>query len=323
MATQGPTHHQRTELVTVNPVYAVLAAHGPQVDLLADVREFFDDCHAEQRRPILQTDRHATLGPFVVSWLRALSGYWVTRGEAGVLREVQTGAVVTDPIELFENRTSIEEPPEDAFSHAAIMLEVVLEHRAEPTTMLGDVVPLALTALGATAPRAWGVHEPLPHAWDVRALTEHARTEMPLTGPIFWRSDDGYGELAAARTQEGLVERSRIAVAHDGPPRDGLRRAREAVEALVGSRLPVMTCAASAIGAHPDLRTRPEPAPPERPLAAMLGPTVLGRLGWSAAEVATSRGGRLIGRAKVPGVVVTFDGDLDDARQRYLELVAG
>ncbi|GAB2616502.1 DUF6177 family protein [Pseudactinotalea suaedae] len=323
MASSPDLQQQRSTVVASNPVYAVLAVTGPQVDLLEPVRAFFDECAAEQRRPVLQTEPGATLGPFVVSWLRALSGFWVTRDEAGGVREVQTGAAVTDPIELFELTTAVEEPAEDRFPRSAILLEVVLEHRAETTTTLGGIVPVALTALGAAAPLRWGLHEPLPHRWDVETLTAHARTAMPLTGPIYWRSPDGFGELAAARTQEGLVERVQLTVAHDGAARDALARARDAATALAGTRMPVMTCSVSAIGAHEDLRTRPAAAPPERPLAAMLGPRLLGRLGWSATGVAEQHAGEVVGRARVPGALVTFDEpDLGTARRRYLDLVS-
>lgn len=319
----SPEPQQRSTVLTSNPVYAVLAVTGRHVDLLAPVRAFFDDCAAEQQRPVLQTEPGATLEPFVVSWLRALSGFWVTRDGAGVVREVQTGAVLTDPIELFELTTAVEEPAEDRFPRSAILLEVVLEHRAEATTTLGGVVPAALTALGAAPPLRWGLHEPLPHRWDVETLTAHARTEMPLTGPIYWRSTDGFGEIAAARTADGLVERVQVTVPHDGGARHGLARAREAATALAGARMPVMSCSVSAIGAHEDLRTRPEPAPPERPLAAMLGPRLLGRLGWSATGVAEQHAGEVVGRARVPGALVAFDEpDLGTARRRYLDLVS-
>lgn len=323
MADVVESPRKRVEVVATNPVYAVLAVHGPRVDLHAPVRAFFDESLAQQRRPILQTDSDATLGPFVVSRLRAQSGFWVTNDRHGTIREVQTGSVVTDPIQLFDSTASVEEPPESAFSHAAVMIEIVLEHRANPGTSLGGAVPLALEALGAAPPAAWGSEEPLPHPWDLRTLTEHARSEMPLTGPIYWRSADGYGEIAAARTEDRVAERIQVAVSHEGQPLSGLGRARDAVAALAASRMPIMTCAASAVGAHADLRTRPAPAPPERPLAAYLGPTVLGRLELSAAEVAAAHAGEEVGRARLPGVLVVFDDELHEARRRYLRLAAG
>jgi hypothetical protein len=311
----------QVRVTAANPVYAVLATDGRQLDLDATVRRFFEECAENERRPIVTTAPGATLSPFVVSWLRHLSGFWAT-AEGGSLREVQTGAVVTDPIELFENDRIPATPPEESFSHTQLTFEIVLEHRADPGTTLGDAVPILLAGLDAPGPAAWDVEEPLRRRWDPQALTAHARTQMPLTPPMYWRAADSYGEIVAARTEGGVLERVRGGVAHPGTPRSALPRARRAAAALAAARIPVLSCAISAAGAEPDLRGRPAPDPPERPLVALLGPTALGRLGTSAAEVVARHGGETVGRARIPGALVTFEtDDVEDARRRYLELV--
>lgn len=313
----------RTQVVTTNPVYGLLDARGRRVDLGAPVREFFEDCLAAQRRPILRTDAGATLSPATVSWLRALAGFWTTRADAVRSREVQTGVVVEDPIELFETTAAAPEPPETDYQHATVMLEIVLEHRPEPGLILGGAVPAALSALEAEPVVGWGLHEPLVRAWNPAALTDHLRAEMPVTAPAHWSAPSAFGEIAAARTEDGVVERVRVGVAHPGSPWSAIERARRAVEEVARSRMSVMTIAASAVGAHPDLRARPEPAPPERPIAALVGPAVLGRWQLSAADLAQAHGGTLVGRAKLPGVLTVFDAaDLDEARHRYLAFAA-
>lgn len=321
MVSTGETPRQRTQVTAVNPVYALLTTDGPQLDLDSGVRRFFEDCAAHERRPIVSTAPEATMSPFVISWLRDLSGFWVI-AEGTALREVQTGAVVTDPIELFENERSCATAPEESFSHALVSFEVLLEHRAAPGTTLGEVVPSLLAALDAPGPTHWDVEEPLHRSWDPQTLTAHARTQMPLTPPMYWRGPDSWGEIVAARTEGGVLERVRGGVLHAGTARSALPRARSAARALAAAPYRVLSCVVSGSGAAPDLRWRPAADPPERPLVALLGPTALGRLGTSAVEIVADHGGEAVGRARIPGALVAFDADdLDAARQQYLELV--
>lgn len=270
----------------------------------------------------MQTRTDATLSPFVIGWLRDLRGFWVVEDAAGI-REVQTGELVTQPDDLFGLTTAVERPAESAFNHSVLTFDALLRHRAEPETRIATIVPALLSALGADEPRRWDVHEPLGRSWDVDALTSHARAGMPLCTAMYWSGDDAYGRVAAARTEDGLHERVRGGVRHTGSPATALARARAAASTLAAARAPVLTCVFSAAGTEADLRRHPGAEASQRPLAALLGPAAIGRLGTTPKRLAERHGGELVGRPRVPGVLVTFDEiELGRARQRYLDLAS-
>lgn len=308
-----------------HPGAATLATGSDRLDLLPQVREFFETCGRTEQRPVLVTQARTSLSPLVVGWLRDLAGYWTVVEPDQRLREVQTGRVVANVLDLVEPDGWIEvvEPSESDYPTSTISVDVMLEHRADAGTRIGEIVPAVQAALEAAAPLAWGRTEPLEAAWDVDVLTTAARSAMPATGPLYWRSEDSCGEIAVVRSERGVVERLRAGVAHPGPPWEALDRATRALEALAASRAPVLVSVTSAVGAEPDQRLRPGPQAPERPLAALLGPTALGRTGRDATELARAHGGSLVGRQRLPGVLVAFDGELDEVRRRYLDLLPG
>lgn len=306
-----------------HPGVATLATEAGHLELSRTVRKFFETSARSEQRPVLVTRPGTTLSPFVVAWLRDLAGYWTVEMPDRRLREVQTGRVVSGVLDLVDpdGWTDVAEPSETEYLASTIAVDVVLEHRADESTRIGASAAVVQAALGAAAPAVWGTSEPLADRWDVEALTRWAQSAMPLTGPVYWRGEDGWGEIAVARSERGVVERLRSGVAHDGAPATALPRAVQALESLAASRSPILTCAISALGAETDQRARAGAQAPERPLAALLGPTTLGRQGWEASETAAAVGGSLVGRTRLPGLLVRFDGTLDQARARYLDLV--
>lgn len=306
-----------------HPGVATLETDGDRLDLLAAVREFFETCARDEQRPVLVTAAGTTLSPFVVGWLRDLVGYWTILQPDQTLREVQTGRVVTNVLDLLDpdGWTEVVEPAERDHATCTIAVDVVLEHRADASTRIGEAATTTQAAFAASIPQVWGRAEPLEDRWDVETLTRAAQSAMPATGPLYWRSDDVYGEIAVARSERGVVERLRSSIAHPGPSSDVMPRVTRALESLAVARSPLLTCVVSALGAEPDQRTRAGRQTPERPIAALLGPTMLGRLDWDATEVVRDHGGSLVGRPRLPGALVPFEGDLEQARRRYLDLL--
>jgi hypothetical protein len=306
-----------------HPGVATLETDGDRLDLLPPVRTFFETCAQSEQRPVLVTAAGTTLSPFVVGWLRDLAGYWTILQDDQRLREVQTGRVVTNVLDLLDpdGWTEVVEPAERDDATCTIAVDVVLEHRADASTRIGDAAATVQTAFAASRPLVWGRAEPLEDRWDVETITRTAQAAMPATGPLYWRGEDACGEIAVVRSERGVVERLRSSIAHAGTSSDVMPRATRALESLAVTRSPILVCVISAIGAEPDQRTRAGPDSPERPVAALLGPTMLGRLEWDPTEVVREHGGSLVGRQRLPAALVPFEGDLEQARRRYLDLL--
>jgi hypothetical protein len=300
--------------------YGVYADLAPEVRYSPELSTFLRGCQATNRFAVLLTDPDAALSPFVVGALRDHQAYWVLHRGDGPVVDGRTGTALSSYEQLWR-----EPAPAPVLAPqgqvTVLAFDVVAEHRAEGRTEIGPLAADMLRLLGGGTPQVWGGFEPLAHPFDVGAITQVAREQMPDCDPILMRDARGsWLETVVSRTGSGLRERLRGGVVQDS---DELAQVRgvESLAAIAEFQHRVLTAAVSALRPAAGPVWRPGPEHAEHLVAAYLGPAGLGRTGARPSEVANRCGGRLVGRTRVPGVLVELTGSAQERADAYLELI--
>ncbi len=301
--------------------YAVHATISVPVLLSERLRAFLARCLVENRHAVLMTPPTATLSPFVAAMLGEIGGHWVLWRRGEPIREARTGLELSSYEALWQEPAA-PVPTLPPHGRAMIAFDLHTDHRAEASTRIGDVATEIMTALGGAAPRRWGTVEPLADPWSVGAITAAARRTMPDSVPLLVESDDGYAYLTVSRTARGVRETLRGAVVRDVDETTALDLAETVARDLAQSRHRVLTASFSLLHAPQVPRRGPGPAPSERMLASYVGPGALFLSAPRTTALAARHGGSVVGRARVPGLVVPFPGPATTVAERYRALVA-
>lgn len=305
---------------------------------------------ADGRRVVLVTDERSSLTYPMHDALVRTGGVWVVREARGTLRDGSDGRVLasvsaatdrTAPV-LTPVATSTgdgtglpgapvspvflrSEPTGDGPDAADVrrrlaaplgrqlVVSVSVRHQARRTTLLGRTTEILAEQLTGSPVLGWGVREPAVVPWDRTALTAYARGRVPEDSRLVVVGDGFVGTITVRRTSHGLEETTQLLVNAGPSGSDAARAVVDAVPATLGqlssTLVPLFGLVTTRTG-RADLLVPSVLETPVVPLAMLLGPPAVRELGLDLALLADQHDAQVVGRRRVPGVVLplgTFD----------------
>ena len=300
------------------------------------------------RRVVLVTDERSSLTYPMHDALVGTGGVWVVREDGGTLRDGTDGRVLTS-VSAATDRTAPELTAPGAASPSGsaaaavssvflraqptgdgpvaadvrrrldaplgrqLVVSVSVRHQARRSTLLGRTTEILAERLTGGPVLGWGVREPALVPWDRTALTAYTRGRMPEDARLVVVGDGFVGTVVVRRTSAGLEETTQLLV-HAGPSgSDAARAVVDAVpatlEQLSSTLVPLFGLVTTRTG-RADLLVPSVLETPVVPLAMLLGPPAVRELGLDLRLMADQHDAQVVGRRRVPGVVVplgTFD----------------
>lgn len=301
---------------------------------------------ADGRRVVLVTDERSSLTYPMHDALVGTGGVWVVREAGGTFRDGTDGRVLTSVSAATDRTAPVltasgtgagtgsaavspvflrSEPTGDGPDAADVrrrldaplgrqlVVSVSVRHQARRTTLLGRTTEILAEQLTGSPVLGWGVREPAIVPWDRTALTAYARGRMPEDARLVVVGDGFVGTIVVRRTNAGLEETTQLLV-HAGPSgSDAARAVVDAVPATLGqlssTLVPLFGLVTTRTG-RADLLVPSVLETPVVPLAMLLGPPAVRELGLDLSLLADQHDAQVVGRRRVPGVVVplgTFD----------------
>lgn len=300
------------------------------------------------RRVVLVTDERSSLTYPMHDALVGTGGVWVVREDGGTLRDGTDGRVLssvsaatdrTAPVLTAAGAAAPSGPAAAAVSPVflraqptgdgpvaadvrrrldaplgrQLVVSVSVRHQARRTTLLGRTAEILAERLTGGPVLGWGVREPALVPWDRTALTAYARGRMPEDARLVVVGDGFVGTVVVRRTSAGLEETTQLLV-HAGPSASDAARAvvdvvPAALEQLSATLVPLFGLVTTRTG-RADLLVPSVLETPVVPLAMLLGPPAVRELGLDLRLMADQHDAQVVGRRRVPGVVVplgTFD----------------
>lgn len=301
--------------------YGVYADLADRVVLTADLQTFLRGCAATNRFPVLMTAPDAEVSPLAMGELRERGAFWVIDHPGGPVTEAVSGAELTSYEQLWRQPAPAAAVGPGSGEVTVLVFDVVAEHRADERTRIGPLAADLIDVLGGGEPLMWGEREPLARPFDIDEITSAARSRMPDGEPAYLRDDSGsWARMVVTRTAVGLREHVRGGVPQLSDATAQLRGV-EALTALAHSSFRVQTATVSALRLAAGPAWRAGPDSPEHMVAAYVGPAVLGRTERTGSDVAARHDGALVGRTRVPGVLVELTGSERQRARSYLDLV--
>ncbi|WP_404442036.1 DUF6177 family protein [Microbacterium marinum] len=307
--------------------------HARVVSLSVAMSDFLHRAAQDLRHPIVVTGPHSRMTEPLREALAGMGGHWVVRLAAEKFYDARTGLPLSRPADALLPRTG-DRTPSREFARTAVATRMRIvttfstRHRANRDVHLGAVAEALATAYTGGSPAAWGATEPVVAPWSRPQLTEYSRRRMPhdsrwiVTGE---REHPLVGTIAVARTAEGVEETTRINVDRGAVGDDRhAALADDAVEALTRAAahaMPLIGLAIAHVGA-PDLSARPLAGMPPQPLALVVGPPGLRRLGVDARAWVAGLDGRLVGRPRLPSALIPLGSAQDDGWERVSRVLA-
>jgi hypothetical protein len=293
--------------------YTVYAASARSVLLTEPLAAFLDHATTEHLRPVLLTDAHARLSPFVSLAMRRAGGLWA----------VQDGSTVYDGlsgyrVEAFSDlwrRSGTDRDRLGTFTgwtttpHGVLMFDVFAHQRATADTTIGDLAAGVVASLGGAAPDVWGLHEPLVERWDAATLTETARRAMPVSDVMHARGADGsFCDVAVGRTRRGILEQVKGGVPIGAYPSTtaGVVSTASATLTHVAERFGPTIGFVSLAEFDEGVTQRAAAKRLEVPLAVLIGPRGVHDLGIDAEDLARRHDVTVLGRRRLPSLLVRF-----------------
>ena len=276
--------------------------------------------HAAQRRVRLVTPTTSRLTDPLRDALASAGGSWVVEDGEGGSWDGLLG-LVTDGTGVAP---SFLRPVEaDALQ---LVVTASLRHRAEASTRIGGALELVAGLAGRGAPTGWGPHEPVEFPWDPAAVTRHLAARSPEESRVVVAGPSLIGSTLVQRTDKGVEEVLQALVAL-GPVGTA---STDAALAEVPTRLRLLAEDAlplfASVFARPgraDLTTAPHLQAPPVPVAVLIGAPGVRDLGLDVRQLVERFGALVVGRPRIPGVVVPFGGADGGwpAFERFVDLV--
>jgi hypothetical protein len=207
-----------------------------------------------------------------------------------------------------------------------LVVSASLRHRAEAGTRIGAALELVAGLAGRAGITGWGPHEPVEHAWDPAAVTAHLAARSPEESRVLVVGPSTIGSTLVQRTDKGVEEVLQALVALGPVGADSTAAALAAVPTtlrmLGEDALPLFASVLARPG-RADLTTAPHLQAPPVPVAVLIGAPGVRDLGLDVPQLADRFGALVVGRPRIPGVVVPFGGPDDGwpAFERFVDLV--
>lgn len=271
-------------------------------------------------RLVLASDELSGLTPALAQVWRAAGAFWLVRDTHGGMRDGFTGRAVAEVADLWRPGTF--DFTDVAPAHllvrpaAALLLSVTVavQHAARAETLLGSTAELAASLAAEEHPLSFGPYEPAGARWDRPAFTRWFAEQMPERVVQVAATPVVTSLTWATRTRTGVDEVTEATV-HAGPLA-AADRARVQVAAALTRIAETAMPRVAVVTARPgnaDLLVPPFLQPAPLPVAVLVGPPLLRGLGVDPSALAERMSGRLVGRTKLPSVLVDLPSGLDEA----------
>jgi len=319
-------------MATDHPLLDGTAGHYAWTETLADrvyysegLTSFFAWVLHRGQRPVLVTYPDGRLTFPLLYQLENIGGLWL-RKEDDHYRDLRSGAVYPSVGDVPDDAQGVGQPaPGLDLGQTWVTFSVSVQHPAEASTMLGELVEIMWRELTRTDPAGWGLHEPCLSPWDRAAYTASARRMMPYCNLVV------SGGFRAPVQAMGLIRRNQFGV-EEGisgvavlPPGTDMNAVGgRAVESLrgVADALPVPSVGVVGVSrGGPEVRFAAPLVPTLMPLAVLVGPRAMRALGVDARGFVATYGGLTAGRSRFPSVVVPLFGTGAGVWERLRHLV--
>lgn len=297
----------------LSETYAVFTTNRERVALTPALGEFLVMSQVTGLRPILHTRWAALVSPFASLELGRLGAAWVASAPGGQLIDVMARREVSSFAEIPAPRSERPPWPVDPSpreSEAALGFELVVQHRAEGGTIIGQLAEGVFEAFGGEKPDAWGSTEPLTSRWNADEVSRLVQSQMPSTSVIRGTNPQGWWfTMTVDRSPTGLVERL-VGGVILGPYDQGREHATELAESFLQQlqRQQRVTLASLALMNLDPLGFQGiRDYHVEIPIATMVGPWGLARAEVDIDRMRSELGAQLLGRAKTPTLLFRFD----------------
>ena len=301
---------------------------------------------ADGRRVVLVTDERSNLTYPMHDALVGTGGVWVVREAGGTLRDGTGGRVLdsvsaaaggtapgltfagtgTDPgtglvSPVFLRSEPVGDGPDaadvrrrlDAPLGRQLVVSVSVRHQSRRTTLLGRTTEILAEHLAGAPVLGWGVREPAIVPWDRTAFTAYARGRAPEDVRLVVVGDGFVGTVVVRRTNAGLEETTQLLLRAGPSGSDAARAVVDAVPTTLGrlssTLVPLFGLVTTRTG-RADLLVPSILETPVVPVAMLLGPPAVRELGLDLGLLVHQHDAQVVGRRRVPGIVVplgTFD----------------
>ena len=296
--------------------YVVFATPSPTVRFTEPFAAFVAEAAVRRVRPVLVTTPSARVSPFVSSVMRQAGGVWAVQDRDlttyDALSGYQVGALSDlwgEPATDRPRLPGFTDPP--SVPCQVVTFDMHTHQRAEESSRVGAVAEAVAARLGVRW-ECWSTREPLLEAWDLTAVTRAARATMPQSHTFRVAGTEGsWAQVQVDRTRTGLLEHTvgGVPVAADA---DVLAMATDVAEALAASHNPTVAFVSVAeYDRDPETGAVVQAArarPVEAPVAVLFGARAVRDLGVDLDALVADHDVRTMGRAKVPCLLVRFDG---------------
>jgi hypothetical protein len=304
--------------------WALTETRAPVVHLSPGRANLLGAAARSGRRLVLASDELSGLTPALAQVWRSAGGHWLVRDTHGGMRDGFTGRALTKIADLW--RTDAFDFADVAPAHLlvrpadALLLNVTIavQHPARAETLLGGAVEVAASLAAEEQPLSFGPYEPAGTRWDRSALTRWFAERMPERVVQVAASPDATSLTWVTRTRQGLEEVTEATV-HAGSLAavpQARERAAAALTRLAETAMPQVGIVTARAG-NADLLVPPFLQPAPLPVTVLLGPPLLRGLGVDPAALAERLSGRLVGRPKLPCVLVDLPPGLDEAWEAF------
>ena len=306
-----------------DPRYVVFATPSPTVRFTEAFASFVGEGAVRGVRPVLVTRADARVSPFVASVMARVGGGWAVQARDRTTYDALSGYQIGSPDELWvrpgssptgddsggEHRERLAGFADPSGCAVQVMTFEVRTHQVVTGSMRVGAVAEELGGVLGASWECWSTREPLLAGWDIGAVTDVVRRGMPESPTIRVGGTRGaFCEVQATRTSTGVSEHTAGGV----PVADGadlLALATEVGE-LLATRHNLASASVSVGDYDQDgagLVQSPRARVPEVPLVVVLGPGAVRDLGVDVDQMVREHGARLLGRARLPSLLVGFD----------------
>lgn len=296
--------------------WVLSATTAPVVSLSPARRRLLATVAGERRTCILLTGESSALTPAYAEVANLVRARWVVAGE-GRMRDARIGRRLRVAHDVLSSDAGFERAEEHARrpdGPLAVQLEIsaTFRHRNPAAAPFGGAIDALCAALAPDAVLEWGIAEPVNVPWEQPEVAEYVRERLEQ-GPwliVSGECEDGAAIAATLRyrpTKFGAEEivAFHLAIGPEGSDEAAarLREATSGLDAIATHGVPLFATVLGKVG-RADLLVSPTVPGPAAPLGILIGAPGVGVLGEGERATARATGGRLVGAARRPSLVI-------------------